>query len=418
MRTLEIYADYLEGDDWLGGKIAAANIAELRTNRWPPEVVTTDGRIGFVTAARRRDLEMFGEQHGIPTVWRDDVWSLIAEEFLDTEFDETQREATLARLEANGFSREEVAAIRHFIRIPMLAQTALSWEWVHYGLRDVLLSRPVRILPNRWVQGAEYRPRNGSASELRRWAEGIANRAPVRSSAASVPVLDDAEVLLRLEHRFLSPRVGTVRGSAPFDGWENRRQRLREVQLHLLESWSAPHRHYHGPRHLLAVLDAVQSFQPERAFVLAAWFHDVVYDPTRSDNEAESARWMERLTAPLVQDGTVDGADLDLALRMVLATASPLEPLLNDSGGAAIARFLDADFQIFASLPAEYDRYLAEVRQEYAFVPDEAFRLGRRAFLEKLDAAVEKRGFFFREASPFAEGLALENLRRERESLA
>jgi predicted metal-dependent HD superfamily phosphohydrolase len=138
---------------------------------------------------------------------------------------------------------------------------------------------------------------------------------------------------------------------------------------------------------------------------------------TRTDNEEQSARWLERATAPLIAQGELDRRDVDLALRMVRATARPLEPLPRGPRSEPVRRFLDADFQVFASLPEDYERYVAGVRQEYASVPDAAFRTGRRAFLERLEAEVLRRGWFFRFASPLAESLARSNLAREIERL-
>lgn len=176
----------------------------------------------------------------------------------------------------------------------------------------------------------------------------------------------------------------------------------------LLAAWSAPGRHYHGPRHLLAVLDALAGREPAVAYQLAAWFHDAVYDPTRADNEAASARWLLEATAPLVAAGDLDRADVALAARLVLATAQPFDP-----ADAHVRAFLDADFGVFGAPAEVYDAYVAGVRAEYAFVPDELFCAGRRAFLERLRDEVARRGFFFGEATPEAEARARANLARE-----
>lgn len=105
--------------------------------------------------------------------------------------------------------------------------------------------------------------------------------------------------------------------------------------------------------------------------------------------------------------------DVRLAAQLVRATSRPLDPPSAHPDAEAVARFLDADFQVFASLPEDYDRYVAAVREEYSFVPDDLFRAGRRAFLVKLQAAVDARGWFFREAPPQAESRARQNLARE-----
>jgi hypothetical protein len=105
----------------------------------------------------------------------------------------------------------------------------------------------------------------------------------------------------------------------------------------------------------------------------------------------------------------IDGPSFRNQRRGRKGSAHPLKP----TGDAAIATFLDADFQIFASVPEDYDRYVRDVRREYAFLDDHVFRSGRRAFLESLQAAVDARGFFFRTATPFAEWRARQNLSRE-----
>src|SRR4051794_41509918 len=61
----------------------------------------------------------------------------------------------------------------------------------------------------------------------------------------------------------------------------------------VLDAWSEPHRRYHDLAHLAAVLGLVGELagpatDPD-AVRLAAWYHDVVYDPERSDNEQVSA---------------------------------------------------------------------------------------------------------------------------------
>lgn len=407
MSLLEIHLDHLTGDQRLGGAIPASEVAELRLNRAPLELVLRDGRIGFVSAVRRRDLAIFGRLHGIPVVERDDVWSLLTEDFLDTERGDEVAARTLDRLESNGISRPEAHAIRRFIASAMTRRTTWTWEWVHYGLWDLIEARPLKILPP-WGEDAVYLPRDRSVAELRRWAEGIANRAPIRRRLPREAEPSDDEVLRQLQHHFFSPAW------AAGSDWGDRARRLDGLRDQLLAAWSAPGRCYHGPRHLLAVLDAVKSHSPSTAFKLASWFHDAVYEPTRSDNEEESARWLESSAGLLTENGLVNPGDLRLALSMIRATARPLEAWQQ---GEVLARFLDADFQVFASLPEDYDRYVAGVRQEYSFVSDEIFYFGRGSFLHRLDQEVQQRGYFFREASPLAESLARSNLERELRAL-
>jgi predicted metal-dependent HD superfamily phosphohydrolase len=62
----------------------------------------------------------------------------------------------------------------------------------------------------------------------------------------------------------------------------------------LVAAYSAPGRHYHNMRHIedcLGMLTGVDKLLPAQREILteAIWWHDVVYDTTRSDNEELSA---------------------------------------------------------------------------------------------------------------------------------
>src|SRR5688572_5006968 len=61
----------------------------------------------------------------------------------------------------------------------------------------------------------------------------------------------------------------------------------------LVAAWSEPHRRYHDLAHLAAVLGVVGALAGSAAdpdaVRLAAWYHDVAYEPERSDNEQVSA---------------------------------------------------------------------------------------------------------------------------------
>ncbi len=148
----------------------------------------------------------------------------------------------------------------------------------------------------------------------------------------------------------------------------------------LVARYGEPHRRYHTAAHLEAVLDHVDALAHGAAnpdlVRLAAWFHDAVYDPGRGDNEERSARMAERALPEL---GLPAEAVATVARLVRLTTTHAPGP--DDADGAVLC---DADLAILASSPEEYAAYAAAVRQEYSFVPDEAFRQGRAAVLRSL----------------------------------
>ncbi|MET8742560.1 hypothetical protein [Streptomyces sp. NPDC004728] len=148
----------------------------------------------------------------------------------------------------------------------------------------------------------------------------------------------------------------------------------------LLARWAEPQRRYHTTAHLVTVLDHVDTLagyagDPD-AVRLAAWFHDAVYRPDRSENEERSAALAERA---LPEAGVPDGVTAEVA-RLVRLTVTH-DPADGDSDGEVLC---DADLAILAAPPGQYAAYAAQVREEYGFVPDDAFQEGRATVLRQL----------------------------------
>ncbi|MEU2059592.1 hypothetical protein [Streptomyces sp. NPDC013455] len=148
----------------------------------------------------------------------------------------------------------------------------------------------------------------------------------------------------------------------------------------LLARWQEPQRRYHTVAHLTAVLDHVDVLQAYAAdpdvVRLAAWFHDAVYLPERSENEERSARLAERA----LPEAGLTGAKTAEVARLVRLTVTH-DPADDDRDGQVLC---DADLAVLAAPPSAYAAYTAEVREEYHFVPNDAFRAGRSAILRQL----------------------------------
>ncbi|WP_049652336.1 hypothetical protein [Kitasatospora sp. MY 5-36] len=148
----------------------------------------------------------------------------------------------------------------------------------------------------------------------------------------------------------------------------------------LLRRWSEPQRRYHTAAHLRAVLGLVDELaghaaDPE-AVRLAAWFHDAVYRPDRTENEERSAALAVRaLTAAGLPAERV--AEVE---RLVLLTVGH-DPAPGDRDGEVLC---DADLAVLGGSPAAYAAYAAAVREEYGFVPAPDFAAGRAAVLRHL----------------------------------
>jgi predicted metal-dependent HD superfamily phosphohydrolase len=175
----------------------------------------------------------------------------------------------------------------------------------------------------------------------------------------------------------------------------------------LIAAYAAPNRHYHNLAHIEDCLDKlaqVGGLSPAEREILteAIWWHDVVYDPTRSDNEELSAELAEQHAAPHLRD--------EVGRLIRLTKTHQVEPA--DRLGAIL---ISIDLSILAAEPQHYDAYAAAIREEYAHVPEDAYRAGRTEVLRRFAA----RPVIFPDAD-FAracEQKARDNLAREIASL-
>lgn len=156
----------------------------------------------------------------------------------------------------------------------------------------------------------------------------------------------------------------------------------RALGAELLARWSEPHRRYHTPDHLRAVLAAVDDLaalaDDPVAVRLAAWFHDAVYDGRPGWDEERSAQLAE---SRLPRCG-VPAARVAEVARLVRLTAT--HRTAGDPNGAVLC---DADLAVLGR--PGYAEYAARIREEYAHVPDDLFRQGRAAVLRRLLAVPE-----------------------------
>lgn len=155
-----------------------------------------------------------------------------------------------------------------------------------------------------------------------------------------------------------------------------------ELAEELLARWAEPHRRYHDRRHLaevLTMIDRLAEPRHDRTSVrLAAWFHDAVHTGRAGEDERASADLaVDRLTALIGSDRAGEVA------RLVGLTAGH-RVADDDHDGRLLC---DADLAILAAVPQRYAGYAADVRQEYAHVPDDAFASGRARVLRGLLAA-------------------------------
>jgi predicted metal-dependent HD superfamily phosphohydrolase len=146
----------------------------------------------------------------------------------------------------------------------------------------------------------------------------------------------------------------------------------------LLSMWNESHRHYHNLNHLNDLIEQINenkskfSEKEYEKLMLAAIFHDCVYDPMSSTNEEDSAKFLIECA--------VDKSNSDIldVQRMILDTkthksTTPLSESFNKFDMSIVER----DFNQLL----EWETGISE---EFSVYPKEQYKEGRIKFLESL----------------------------------
>lgn len=244
---------------------------------------------------------------------------------------------------------------------------------------------------------------------VQRGAQPVTGGQLVRILAASGLRITTRERPEKVRRNLLAAwqRLGAAAPAARTAGWDETGERL-------LDRWSEPHRSYHAPHHLAAVLRGVGIVERAGelpadlriAVRLAGWYHDAVYAGEAGQDEEASAQLAQQdldavLPAPMVEE----------VGRLIRLTASHL-PQNDDAAGAAL---VDADLEVLGRNPAAYQRYIRQVRDDYSHVGDADFARGRTQVLQRLLGA--PRLFHTRTGYARWEAAARQNLQRELASL-
>jgi len=149
-----------------------------------------------------------------------------------------------------------------------------------------------------------------------------------------------------------------------------------DIYGELVSAYTAPGRHYHDIRHIadcLSEFDNVRHLaRNAEALQTAIWFHDVVYDGRRKDNEEQSA---EVAAAALRRLGASE-TFINEVQQLILFTRHDLEPTTDDG-----KLMVDIDLASLALTPDRFDENSRRIRSEYLHVPEDAFLRGRNDML-------------------------------------
>ncbi len=152
--------------------------------------------------------------------------------------------------------------------------------------------------------------------------------------------------------------------------------------------YNEKHRAYHNLHHIQELFQLLSPFDEEMEqsllVYLAVFYHDIIYNAKRKDNELKSAE----LAVEVMQKIGLKKQDQQYVYDLILATKNHQAPF-DDEG---LFYLLDADIAILGSASTKYKQYSQAIRQEYKHVPSILYRFGRKKVLKHL---ANKTPFFY-----------------------
>lgn len=141
--------------------------------------------------------------------------------------------------------------------------------------------------------------------------------------------------------------------------------------------YSSKKRYYHNLMHLENMLDELDQVESQvkdlDTTLFTIYYHDIIYDATKNDNEHQSALLFEKRIA---ETTFVNIAE---CMAQIESTKEHMLSLDNDTN-----ILLDLDLSILGQSPKEYQQYCENIRMEYHIYPDVVYRNGRKEVLKSL----------------------------------
>lgn len=155
-------------------------------------------------------------------------------------------------------------------------------------------------------------------------------------------------------------------------GYSDDLEQVDRLWEELVSFYTNEHRCYHSLPHLenifLRLKEVRELISDWDVILFSLFYHDIIYDVEKSDNEEQSANLAERRLLQL----QVPVARIQKCKEQILSTKN--HKLHSDPD---TNYFTDADLSILGQDWESYQEYARNVRKEYAVFPDALYNAGR-----------------------------------------
>lgn len=145
----------------------------------------------------------------------------------------------------------------------------------------------------------------------------------------------------------------------------------------IYEAYSQNKRTYHNLNHINYMIDKVDDFQDiidnKSIMLFSIFYHDIVYNVRRKDNEEQSAMLAEKR----LKEIGLSSEKIQKCYHQIVATKD--HQIHEDSDTNILT---DIDLMILGEIEDVYDEYCRQIRAEYKIYPNFLYRKGRKKVIE------------------------------------
>ena len=150
-----------------------------------------------------------------------------------------------------------------------------------------------------------------------------------------------------------------------------------EILNHYTKRW----KYYHNLNHIYSFIDLYEKYnnlieKEKNEFLISIFFHDIIYIPSRNDNEKQSIKIFNEF----YEEAHPKSLNKEKIIKLITETENHL---MNKEYENDINLFLDMDMQIIAQ--ENWEDYENKIRKEYCFVENNIYKQKRKEFLEGLE---------------------------------
>ena len=148
----------------------------------------------------------------------------------------------------------------------------------------------------------------------------------------------------------------------------------------ILNRYTKKWKYYHNLNHIYSFIELYDKYNnlienEKNEFLLSIFFHDIIYIPSRNDNEKESIKIFNQF----YKENKPQNLNKEKVIELITETENHL---LNKEYNNDISLFLDMDMQIISQ--NNWEDYENKIRKEYCFVGYDNYKIKRKEFLESL----------------------------------